>query len=258
MITKEIVEDFQKKVCKEIRLEEEGHNRARVITPFRFEDGDHLVILLKKENNHWILSDEGHTYMHLTYWMNEDDLHRGTRKDIIESNLSMYNVTDRKGELLSTVEDMEFGNALYSFIQTLLKITDISYLTRERVRSTFLEDFKSFMSDEVPDDLREFNSYDQIHDPDMNYIVDCKIKTANSPLFVFAINNDDRCNVATITCLQFERWKVKFNSMAIFENQEEIQRKVLARFSDVCGKMFSNLPANRDRIKEFLTPYIQR
>jgi len=258
MITKEIEEDFQKKVCKEIRLEEEGHNRARVITPFRFEDGDHLVILLKKENNHWILSDEGHTYMHLTYWMNEDDLHRGTRKDIIESNLSMYNVIDRKGELISTVEEIEFGNALYSYIQALLKISDITYLTRERVRSTFLEDFKSFISAEVPEELREFNYHDPTNDPDANYIIDCQIISANTPLFVFAINTDDKCQVATITCLQFERWKIKFNSMAIFENQEEISRKVLARFSDVCGKLYSSLPTNRDRIREFLIPYIQR
>jgi hypothetical protein len=258
MITKEIEEDFRKKVCNEIQLIEEGYNRARVATPFKFDDGDHLVILLKKEDNRWILTDEGHTFMHLTYWIDEDDLHKGTRKKIIESALSMYNAIDRKGEIVFKIENKEFGNALYSYIQALLKITDITYLTREIVRSTFLEDFKSFISLEVPEKQREFDYHDPVKDPDAKYVVDCRITNSNTPLFVFAINNDDRCQVATITCMQFELSKVKFNSMAIFENQEEINRKVLARFSDICGKMYSNLSSNRDRVKEYLAPYIHQ
>ena len=34
------------------------------------------------------------------------------------------------------------------------------------------------------------------------------------------------------TPFQFERWGLPFHSIAIFEDQEEINRKVLARFSD--------------------------
>ena len=34
------------------------------------------------------------------------------------------------------------GNVFYNYIQALIKITDVSYLSRERVKSTFWEDFK--------------------------------------------------------------------------------------------------------------------
>ena len=71
-----IEQDFHRKVSQKIRLSGEGIGRFRVFTPFLFDDGDHLAIVLKKEGTRWVLSDEAHTYMHLTYDIEEKDLHR--------------------------------------------------------------------------------------------------------------------------------------------------------------------------------------
>ena len=38
-----------------------------------------------------------------------------------------------------------------------------------------------------------------------------------------------------------EKWGIPFRSLAIFEDQESINRKVLARFSDVCEKQLEPL-----------------
>ena len=58
---------------------------------------------------------------------------------------------------------------------------------------------------------------------------------------------------ATTTIIYWwEKQAEPFNVMAIYENQEEINNRIQARFSDVCGKQFSNLPTNRDRIISFI------
>ena len=253
-----IERDFHEKVSVKIRLETEGLDRFRVFTPFLFEDGDHLVIVLKKEGERLVLSDEAHTYMHLTYDIDEKDLQGGTHQKIISNVLSTFQIEDRHGELLLDVPDDRYGDALYSFVQALLKISDVSYLSRVRVQSMFMEDFRSLISETVPADRRNFDWCDPQHDPQGIYAVDCRINGIPRPLFVHALPNDGRTRDATIALHQFEKWEIPFRSLAIFEDHESINRKVLARFSDVCEKQFSSLAPNRERITRFLTESIAR
>ena len=247
-----IERDFSEKVSAKVRLAAEGVDRYRVFTPFRFSDGDHLAIVLRRTGTRWVLSDEAHTYMHLTYGMDEQDLRRGARQTIISDALSVFGVEDRDGELVLDVPDERYGDALFSFVQALLRIADVSYLSRERARSTFLEDFESLFAERVPEERRQFGWHDPQLDPQGRYTVDCRINGTARPLFVHALANDDRTRDATIALHQFERWGMGFRSLAIFEDQEAINRKVLARHSDVCEKQFSSLAANRDRIGRFI------
>ena len=57
-----IEQNFINKVSTQVSLSADGKERYRVLTPFQFEDGDELVIVLKKEGERWLLSDEAHTY----------------------------------------------------------------------------------------------------------------------------------------------------------------------------------------------------
>ena len=59
----------------------------------------------------------------------------------------------------------------------------------------------------------------------------------------------------TIAIRYFEEFDIPFSPVAIFQNQEEINRTVLARFSDVCEKQFPSIQSAKDRFNKFLIPY---
>jgi len=77
------------------------------------------------------------------------------------------------------------------------------------------------------------------------------------PLLVYALPNEKKIQEATINLLTFERWGLKSQSLGVFEEQGRINRRVLAKFTDVCDKAFSSLEENRDRIRDYLQRIIQ-
>lgn len=248
-----ITKAFRQTVCDQIHIDAEGTDRFRVFTPFMFNDGDHLAIVLKKEEDKWLLSDEANTLMHLTYALDEKDLRSGGRQKIISNTLSAYCVDERDGELIIPIEGSRYGDALFSFIQALLKISDVSYLSRESIRTTFFEDVKGFIAENISEKNIRMSWSDPTHDPDGNYPVDFMIEGKSGPIFIYAMSSNDRVKEAMINLLTYEKWGIKFHSIGIFENQEEINRKTLAKFSDVCEKQFSSFPGNRDRILKYIS-----
>ena len=122
-----IERECKTKVSEQIDLLPEGIGRFRVLTPFRFDDGDHLAITLKENGSGWYLSDEGNTYVHLSYDLAEREIQRGTRQQIIISAPAVFSIEDRDGELVMRIADQRFGDSLYSYVQGLLRITDITF-----------------------------------------------------------------------------------------------------------------------------------
>ena len=252
MSIKSIEQDFIDKVSAKIRVLRDGRDRFRVFTPFRFDDGDHITIVLKKEQAGWMLSDEGHTYMHLTYDISEKKLFSGTRHQIILNALSTFKVEDRFGELIFKVRDARFGDALYSFAQALVRIGDVLCLSTQNVQSTFMDDFQALLYENVPVPRMNFNWSHPDHDPEGIYTVDCRINGMPKPLLVYALHSNTTVRDATIALQQFKAWEMPFRSLAVFQNQQTINRKVLARFNPVCEKQFPSLDEYREDIGALL------
>jgi hypothetical protein len=259
VITQSIERDFKTRVCEQIELRQEGEGRFLVFTPFRFDDGDHFGIVLKEENSGWVLSDEANTLMHLSYQLNDADIDSdSSRGQLIETSLAGFSVQNREGELVLPVVENRFGDALFDFIRALTKVTDVSFLSRERVRSTFLEDFRVFLRSKIPENRLQFDWFDEKNDPHRRYRVDAHINGMRQPLYVYALQSDDKVKDATISLLMFEKWGVQFRSMAVYEDQESLGPQPVAKFTDVVGKQFSSLEGNENRISEYLKEILKR
>ena len=252
MSIKSIQQDFIDKVSAKVRVLPDGIDRFRVFTPFRFDDGDHITIVLKKEQEGWVLSDEGHTYMHLTYDISEKKLFSGTRHQIISNALSTFKVEDRSGELIFKVREARFGDALYAFAQALVRMGDVLCLSKEHVQSTFMADFQALFHKVVPEEDRTFNWHDPYRDEGKHYPVHCRINGMPEPLFVYALHSSTRVRDAIIALQQFKAWQMPFQPLGIFENREKNSSKVLACFDAVCKKQFHKFYENQEEIVAFL------
>ncbi len=257
MDIKTINREIKSKISNEIEIIAEGENRFRLFSPFTFIDGDEFCILLKKTSKGWQITDEGHTFMHLSYDIEYKDLLKGTRSSIIEDSLSQFNINNNQGILLKNTIEENIGNALFTYIQGIIKITDIDHLSRERTKSTFMEDLSSFLNDFIPNERVKNNHFLIDNDPQGKYPIDFFVNGMERPLFIFGILNDSKVKDVTVNILQYERWGILFKPVAIFENQETINRKDLARFSDVVDRQFSNLVSNKNRIKTFTKELMQ-
>jgi hypothetical protein len=258
MTLTDLAESFSEAVGAEVRVEPLGGRDARVLVPFEFPDGDRLVVRLRQDADagyEW--TDMGHTFMHLSYDIDMEGLGEGNRKVLLESIRHKAGIEERTGELvLPTSRAMAAGD-LFQFVQALLQISDLRFLSRERVRSTFADDLQGLL-------LRGFGERahfayrDQEHDPEGRYLVDCWLNHLPRPLAIFGVASDSQAKDATITLLQFQKWGRDLFAMGIYEDMEELSSKVVARLSDVVDKQFSSLAGNERAIADYIEREIER
>ncbi len=107
-------------------FEETGDGEYLVHTDLLFDDGYEYHIVLKILNDRYVLTDEGHTMMWLSF--EDDDLDIGRIKlleRIIEQNgLSLYD-----GEIFVIAKSPSMiCSTLMSMLQTITKVSDLRYL----------------------------------------------------------------------------------------------------------------------------------
>ena len=166
----------------------------------------------------------------------------------------MFEVEDRDGELVIDVSDgRPTAMRCMTFIQALLKIIDVSYLSRERVQSTFLEDFRSLIHEKAPEQRTTFDWFNPRHDPEGHL----QSRLSNQryadnhflyTLFLMII----KLAMRRSHCMNSSGGEYPFRSLGIFKDPDATSRKVFARFRAVCKDYFIGIPENHERIGEFL------
>lgn len=218
-------------------------------TPFSFPDGDHYPIYLSETGTGGIrLSDGGHTLMHLSYENDVDKFFEGTRNVLMEQTIAQQRVgyDPDKGAFFVDASMEHLADAVFRLGQAITRVYDLTFLNRSHVASTFYDDLQERIKSVIPEDkIKRDYSVPGLPGAE-NYLVDFFIETKGTPLFLYGVPSRDKARLVTIFLHHLIQNRVDFDSLIVFDNQEEIPRKDLARLSNVGGEMIASLNAEDD------------
>jgi len=236
-----------KSLCGEVRIRKTRQGYLQIVTPFTFTDGDTFQFYLEETTAGGVrLTDYGHTLMHLSYENDLGKFREGTRGKLLEQVLATAGVREEEGKLLLDSSLESLGTSVLQFGQALTRVYDLTFLNRARVASTFYEDLKEALYSLVaPEKIQPDYTVQNQAEAD-SYPIDFRVEGKRAPLFVFGIATRDKARLATIILEHWLRARIDFDSLLIFQDQQEIPRADLARLSNVGGEMVASLDASED------------
>lgn len=242
-----------KTLCGHVKLRKTRQGLVQVITPFAFTDGDRFQLYLEETSAGGVrLTDYGHTLMHLSYENDLAKFREGTRGRLFDQVMASSGLHEEEGKLVldSSLDDL--GTSVLQFGQALTRVYDLTFLNRARVASTFYEDLKEMLYKLVaPEKIQpDFKLSDQTDA--VSYPIDFRIEGKRAPLFMFGIASRDKAMLVTIVLEHWLRASIEFDSLLVFQEQQEIPRADLARLSNVGGEMVASLDASDDFRRKIL------
>ena len=134
------------RLCSIVTVHRRTDGILMIDTPFTFPDGDsYPVYLSETPYGKVVLSDRGHTMMHISYENDVDMFYEGRRSALRERIVKEAGIDDNKGVFSIETPPDRIADSLFALGQALTRIYDLTFLNRERVNSTFYEDLKSLL-----------------------------------------------------------------------------------------------------------------
>ena len=235
---KEYLDMLAKQFNDRVRFEEKRPGVFQFIAPFYHEDGDMLEIYLERiEGNGKIkISDHGMTIMRLSY---EYDIDTPNKKRIFEKILSENNLKEKDGRIFLESDIGILYPSVMQFAQVVGKVSNMRLFKREVIKSLFYELLDEFVTEK----LIQFQPEPKILPiPERDDLeVDYSFKRFSRPLYLFGVKDDTKARLATISCLEFQRARVNFKSVAVHEDFEDLSKKDRKRITSAVDKQFVDL-----------------
>ena len=247
---------LQKLLYQQFREVVMVHQRAEgelmVDTQFRFPDGDTFPIHLSEcrdGDRRLRLSDEGDTFMRISYEHDVDSFFKGTRGVLLEHILTEGGVEWERGALTVRTSQERLTEAIFRFGQTLTRVYDLTLSTctsRPAAASTFYGNLFDLLCLCAGSENVQRNYSPDVPNAE-SYLVDYRIDSAKAePLFVFGVDDLDKVRLTTVKLAHLRRHKVIFVPIAIFKNQSEIPAEDLSRLVDIGGASMPTVDSDGD------------
>lgn len=233
--------------CRDVAVVECSGDFA-ISLPISGRDGDHLTAYVKLGIAGWRISDKGATLMRLSYENDLAKLLTGARRRLFNTVLQESGLSEDDGEIYLEVPADSLSRGLFALGQGVTRTEDLGLWTRTRVESTFNEDLRSILVEEVGKE-GFIEGYEVPGVPGSeNYPVDFCIKTTALPLYIFGIPNRDKARLTTIILQHLASHTQKFNSMVVYADVDDIPKPDVKRLMNASNDSVASI-GDRDVIR---------
>lgn len=111
---------------------------VEITTPYLDRHNDQIQIFARRENGHFVLSDDGYIIRDLEN--SGCTLATPKRQELLKMTLNGFGVKQNRDELLVTATPENFPLRKHNLIQAMLAVNDLFYLAEPIVKSLFYED----------------------------------------------------------------------------------------------------------------------
>lgn len=233
-----------------VQLKEKRPGIHQLLAPLYYEDGDMVEIYLEFQPTNGArvrICDYGMTLMRLSYSYEVDT---PNKEKIFQRILSENQLQEDNGNLFMDIDAHSIGPSVLHFAQTVAKIASMQYFRREVIASLFYEQLYQFVMENLRDYHPQPNVF-PIKDRD-DLEVDYELSGNGRPLFLFGVKDLTKARLTTISCLEFQKAKLPFRSLAVHEEFENLPRKDRIRVTSACDKQFPSLDDFRQNAISFL------
>ena len=249
MLIEEYINNLKEQFNNFFYLKEKRENILQVFAPLYHADGDMMDIFLSEISERGVIriSDYGLTLMRLSYSF---DIDTPNKEKIFNKILAENSIQNENGNLFVDVKPEYVYHGLMQFAQAVGKITNMRLYKREVIHSLFFEMLEEY----IMTNLQKYNPQKKFYPiPEHEeYEVDYCFNHRRRPIYLFGVNNSANSRLATISCQKFIAEKLKFSSLIILENLDEIGKKDQARLMSAADKQFPSLEDFQKHAEEYI------
>lgn len=244
------LDDLRAQFNGHISFKEKRPGILQVFAPLFHEDGDMIDMFLDVSSGEGPavrISDHGLTLMRLSYAY---ELDTPNKLRIFHRILSESSVQEHGGTLFLETEWGSLYPAILQFAQTVARVSNMQLFKREVIQSMFLELLLEF----VEEKLGKYNPRSNVFPiPERDDLeVPISFEIAPRPVYLFGVKDNSQARLVTISCLEFQKRRLRFKSVVVHEEFENLSRKDRTRITNAADKQFTTLEDFLHNGEEFL------
>ncbi len=247
-----ILEKLKNGFNDHVAFHEKRPGIVQVMAPFYHEDGDMVDLFIdfpSVSDRPLVITDHGLTLMRLSYTY---DVETSSKQKILERILSENGVTLARGRMFLETSPESLYPSILQFAQTVAKVCNMQMFNQAVVQNLFYE----LLDDFVKTSLSGYSPIEK-HVPiadreDLE--VDWCFPVSPKDIFLFGVRGSAKARLAALTCLDFQRNKTRFRSVAVhFDFENDLSKKDRSRITNAVDKQFASLADFKSGAEEFFS-----